>query len=145
RRWGDLRNTGGVGENPSMFSRMRPRPWGKFAVSALVLIRFGSSRPSPVEPAPRLPAVMLTTVPEHELLSLTVPDKAGLMPPETRYVVGATWASTLAVAPPPLVMMPCKVPMHGASLDTVWVRTSVLRLKSKPGSKLDGFVSPMNS
>src|SRR5262249_56343838 len=26
RRWGDLRNTGAVGGNPSMFSRMRPRP-----------------------------------------------------------------------------------------------------------------------
>src|SRR5437868_4802715 len=84
RRWGDLRNTGGVGpvgRNPSMFSRMRPLPWGKFTVSALVLIRFGSSRPSTVEPAPRLPAVMLATVPEHELLSLTLPDKAGFMPP----------------------------------------------------------------
>src|SRR6266700_7934560 len=77
RRWGDLRNTGGVGGNPSMFSRMRPRPWGKFVVSALVLMRLGSSRPSTGEPAiaPRLPAVMLTTVPEHELLSLTMPDK----------------------------------------------------------------------
>jgi len=42
-------------------------------------------------------------------------------------------------------MMPCNVPLHGAALDTVWVRTSVFRLKSKPGSKLDGFVSPMNS
>ncbi len=83
RRWGDLRNTFGVGANPSMFSRIRPRPWGKFAVSALVLIRFGFSRPSTVEPemAPRLPAVMLKTVPEHELLSLTVADKAGFMPP----------------------------------------------------------------
>src|SRR5215831_5944501 len=90
---------------------------------------------------------MLVTVPEHELLSLTVPDKAGFMPPMTRYVVGETCISTLAVAavgPLPLVMMPCNVPMHGAALDTAWVRTSVLRLKSKPESKLDGFVSPMN-
>src|SRR5262249_52895769 len=88
RRWGDLRNTGAVG-NPSMFSRMRPRPCGKFTVSALVLIRFGSSRPSTGEPeiAPRLPAVMLWTVPAHKLLSLTVPDKAGFIPPETRYLV----------------------------------------------------------
>src|SRR5882724_5443744 len=150
RRCGDLRNTGAVGGKPSMFSRIRPRPWGKFAVSALVLIRFGSSRPSTDEPAmaPRLPAVMLMTVPEHELLSLTSPDKAGFMPPETRYVVGETCVSTLAfaaVAPLPLVMMPCNVPLHGAALDTVWVRTSGFRLKSKPGSKLDGFVSPMNS
>ena len=49
-----------------------------------------------------------------------------------------------AVAPLPLVMMPCNVPMHGALLDTTWVRTSVLRLKSKPASKADGFCSPMN-
>src|SRR5205823_13234327 len=91
---------------------------------------------------------MLMTLPVHELLSLTTPDKAGFMPPETRYVVGETCVSTLAlaaVAPLPLVMMPCNVPMHGAPLDTAWVRTSVLRLKSKPASKLDGFVSPMNS
>src|ERR1041385_1647868 len=133
-----------------MFSRIRPRPWGKFVVSALVLIRFGSSRPGVAEPAiaPRLPAVMLETVPEHELLSLTVPDKAGFMPPITRYVVGESCVSTLAVAPVaplPLVMMPCNVPMHGEALDTVSVRTSVFRLKSKPASKLDGFVSPMNS
>src|SRR5215831_3819104 len=87
---------------------------------------------------------MLVTVPEHELLSLTVPDKAGFMPPMTRYVVGETCISTLAVAavgPLPLVMMPCNVPMHGAALETVWVRTSVLRSESK----LDGLVSPMNS
>jgi hypothetical protein len=86
------------------------------------------------------------TVPEHELPSLTVPDKAGFMPPETRYVVGETCLSTLAVAPPPLVMVPCNVPVHDAGgPNTVWVRTSVLRLKSKPASKLEGFVSPMNS
>ena len=43
-------------------------------------------------------------------------------------------------------MIPCNVPMHGAALGTVSVSTSVLmRLKSKPESKLDGFVSPMNS
>jgi hypothetical protein len=62
---------------------------------------------------------MLMTVPEHELLSLTVPDKAGFMPPMTRYVVGETCVSTLAVAavvPLPLVMMPCNVPLHGAPL-----------------------------
>jgi hypothetical protein len=88
---------------------------------------------------------MLMTVPEHELLSLTVPAKAGLMPPITRYVVGETCVSTLAVAPPALVMMPRSVPMHGAALDTVWVSSSVLRLKSKPASKLDGLVSPMNN
>src|ERR1051326_2553256 len=133
-----------------MFSRMRPRPCGKFTVSALVLIRLGFSRPGNDEPAiaPRLPAVMLKTVPEHELLSLTAPDKAGFMPPMTRYVVGETCVSTLAlaaVAPLPLVMIPCNVPMHGVPLETSWVSSSVLRLKSKPASKLDGAVSPMNS
>jgi hypothetical protein len=92
---------------------------------------------------------MLMNVPEHELLSLTVPDKGGFMPPETRYVVGETCVSTLAVAavvPLPLVMMPCSVPLHGAPLGTpAWVRTSELRFKSKPGSKLDGVVSATNN
>src|ERR1041385_9052953 len=91
---------------------------------------------------------MLKTVPEHELLSLTAPDKAGFMPPMTRYVVGETCVSTLAlaaVAPVPLVMMPCNVPKHGVPLEISWVSSSVLRLKSKPASKLDGTVSPMNS
>ena len=42
--------------------------------------------------------------------------------------------------------VPRNVPVHDAGgPNAVWVRTSVLRLKSKPESKLDGFVSPMNS
>lgn len=62
--------------------------------------------------------------------------------------MGETCVSTLAlaaVAPLPLVMIPCNVPMHGAPLEISWVSSSVLRLKSKPASKLDGAVSPMNS
>src|SRR5262249_11177807 len=115
---GDLRNTGAVGGNPSMFSRIRPRPWGKFVVSALVLIRLGFSRPSTAANslAASVPATKLLTVAEHELVPDTVPDSSGLAPPSTRYVVALTRVKTLARPPFGVVIIPRSSPLHGDGL-----------------------------
>src|SRR5947199_10085722 len=82
RMWGDFRKTGAVGGKPSMFSRIRPRPWGKFVVSALVLIRLGFSRPSTAENslAASVPATRLLTPAEHAWVSEAGPDSSGLAP-----------------------------------------------------------------
>ena len=42
------------------------------------------------------------------------------------------------------VMTPLNSPVHGALVATSPLRSRVLRLKSKPASKLDGAFSPTN-
>ncbi len=70
---------------------------------------------------------------------------SGLAPPSTRYVVELTRVNTFARPPFGVAIIPRSSPLHGDASAGAAARVNVLRLKSNPASKAEGFHSPMKS